>query len=440
VAHVDVLVVGSGLAGLTAARDLKDQGRSVLLLEARDRIGGRTYTRPFAGHEDLTIEAGGAYLNLRGERNLRREIERYGIEVRSPEGRVEQGRFVVGGRLSCGLPVPLDQLGAIERTMVRLTQDVGRLSATIPLTEQPVADLDISVGEYIDRLGLPPEAHDFVTGAIAGWIQCDPARTSILQILTSVLSCGGSPVDTFFGTFGETFAHGVRDLLEAMVAGSGIDVRLGSHVVQVTQEDSQVRLTTQAAEEHTAAACVVAVPAWTLGAVEFSPPLDADKQQILQQEHHVRGVKKILLVEGAPRGVFGVGGRSARAQWLMEDRVLPDGRVVLVAFCIDPSLASNDLATAQAIVEEFVPEATVLAVDGEDWYGDPLTRGIVGFCPTGQAQAFAEVMARPQGRVAFAGAELTTAPTFWGWMEGAVESGHTAAQQVAGLLVGSGRE
>jgi (S)-6-hydroxynicotine oxidase len=440
VAGVDVLVVGSGLAGLTAARDLKDQGRSVLVLEARDRIGGRTYTRPFAGHEDLTIEAGGAYLNLRGERNLRREIERYGIEVRSPEGRVEQGRFVVAGRLLRGLPVPLDQLGAIERTLVRLTQDVGRLSATIPLTEQPVADLDISVSEYVDRLGLPSEAHDFITGAIAGWIQCDPGRTSILQILTSVLSCGGSPVDTFFGTFGETFAHGVCDLLEAMVAGSGIDVRLGSHVVQVTQEDSQVRVSTRTGQEHTAAACVVAVPAWTLGAVEFSPPLDPDKQQILQQEHHVRGVKKILLVEGAPRGVFGVGGRSARAQWLMEDRVLPDGRAVLVAFCIDPSLASNDLATAQTIIAEFIPEARVLAVDGEDWYGDPLTRGIVGFCPTGLAQAFAEVMSRPQGRVAFAGAELTTAPTFWGWMEGAVESGHTAAQQVAGLLAGSGRE
>jgi monoamine oxidase len=440
VAHVDVLVVGSGLAGLTAARDLKDQGRSVLLLEARDRIGGRTYTRPFTGHEDVTIEAGGAYLNLRGERNLRREIERYGIAVRSPEGWVVEARFVVGGRLVRGLPVPLDQLGAIERTLVRLTQDVGRLSATLPLLEQPVADLDISISEYLGRLALPPEAHDFVTGAIAGWIQCDPERTSILQILTSVLSCGGSPVDTFFGTFGETFANGVRELLEAMVAGSAIDVRLGSHVLQVAQENSQVRVTTQTGDVHSATACVLAVPAWTLGAVVFSPELDQDKQQILEQEHHVRGVKKILLVEGAPRGVFGVGGRSARAQWLMEDRVLPDGRAVLVAFCIDPAFTTNDLATAQAIVEEFIPEARVVAVDGEDWYGDPLTRGIVGFCPTGQAHAFAEVMGRPQGRLAFAGAELTTVPTFWGWMEGAVESGHSAAQQVAGLLAGPGRE
>lgn len=141
-AHLDVLVVGSGLAGLTAARDLKDQGRSVLVLEARERIGGRTYTRPFTGHEDVTIEAGGAYLNLRGERNLRREIERYQIAVRPPPGRVEQARFVVGGRLVRGLPIPLDQLGAIERTVVRLSQDVGRLSATIPLAEQPVADLE----------------------------------------------------------------------------------------------------------------------------------------------------------------------------------------------------------------------------------------------------------------------------------------------------------
>lgn len=73
----DVLVIGSGLAGLTAARDLRDRGYTVTVLEARDRIGGRTYTRGFRGRDDLIVEVGGAHLNLRGEVNMRREIERY---------------------------------------------------------------------------------------------------------------------------------------------------------------------------------------------------------------------------------------------------------------------------------------------------------------------------------------------------------------------------
>ncbi|MEO6512597.1 MAG: NAD(P)/FAD-dependent oxidoreductase, partial [Nocardioides sp.] len=382
--HADVIVVGTGLAGLTAARDLRDQGHSVLVLEARDRIGGRTWTRTFAGHDDIVVEAGGAYLNLRGEKNLRAEIERYAVAVRSPEGRVERARFVVDGRLLHGLPIPLDQLSAVERTVVRLTQDVARISPTIPLADQSLADLDVSVADYLDRLELPRESHDFLTGAIAGWIQCDAERTSMLLLLTSILSCGGSPVDTFFGTFGETFAHGSQELVNALAAG--LDVRLDSQVASVVHEDGRVVVTTTNGEVHDGTACVMAVPAWTLGSVEFDPALDADKLDLLKREHHVRGVKKLFLVEGAPPGVFGVGGAGARAQWLMEDRVLPDGRALLVAFCIDPTLVDIGVEEAQAVISEFIPEATVLAVDGHDWYGDPLTRGIVGFCPTGTAR------------------------------------------------------
>ncbi|MEU5302570.1 FAD-dependent oxidoreductase, partial [Streptomyces noursei] len=58
-ATYDAVVVGAGFAGITAARDLADRGRSVVLLEAGTRIGGRTYTRPFTGREDLTVDLGG---------------------------------------------------------------------------------------------------------------------------------------------------------------------------------------------------------------------------------------------------------------------------------------------------------------------------------------------------------------------------------------------
>ena len=80
-----------------------------------------------------------------------------------------------------------------------------------------------------------------------------------------------------------------------------------------------------------------------------------------------------------------------------------------------------------------------MAVDGEDWYADPLTHGIVGFCPTGVGRTFAAIMSRPEGLIAFAGAELTTDPLFWGWMEGAVDSGHDAACHAATLVDRAGQ-
>ena len=103
----DAIVIGAGYAGITAARDLRERGRSVLVLEARDRIGGRTYTRPFRGHEDIMIEVGGAYVEPHLQPNMRREIERYSIPVATAEGAIEHVCFITGGkRRSNGLMVP----------------------------------------------------------------------------------------------------------------------------------------------------------------------------------------------------------------------------------------------------------------------------------------------------------------------------------------------
>jgi pseudooxynicotine oxidase len=204
--------------------------------------------------------------------------------------------------------------------------------------------------------------------------------------------------------------------------------------VSVDQAKDGVRVSTASGDHFEAAACVVAVPAWTLGRVDFVPPLAARKQELLKEEHTIRGCKKLLIVEGAPDAFFGVGGLSAQYQWLSSSRDLGEGRSLMFAFSIGEEHWTNDVTLAQSAVSQYLPEATVVAVDGEDWYHDPLTRGIVGFCPTGIGQDFSFVMSRPDDRVAFAGAEMVPGPLFYGWIEGAIESGHEAARYVGTRL------
>ena len=77
---VDVVVLGGGMAGLIAARDLGERGLAVTLLEARDRLGGRTWTRPLAG-TDVMVEMGGTWFSRVLQPGIAAEIERYGLAV-----------------------------------------------------------------------------------------------------------------------------------------------------------------------------------------------------------------------------------------------------------------------------------------------------------------------------------------------------------------------
>ncbi len=114
----DAVVIGGGVAGLVAARELARAGLAVTLLEARDRLGGRTLHRPFADTE-ARVEFGGAWFSSRDMEPPAREIECYGLALSATEPAWVY-RWLNGGELRSGAPLPLSEARALERALYEL--------------------------------------------------------------------------------------------------------------------------------------------------------------------------------------------------------------------------------------------------------------------------------------------------------------------------------
>src|SRR5262245_37281934 len=137
--NFDVVVVGGGIAGVAAGRDLADRGYTVMLLEAGSRLGGRTFAQPFAGLDGVKVDYGGSWVNTKLQPLIRRETQRYNM-VLTEDAPTRSAVFHAGGQRR-SLPVPSAELGDLERALGRLRDASKRISPAQPLSEQPLSDL-----------------------------------------------------------------------------------------------------------------------------------------------------------------------------------------------------------------------------------------------------------------------------------------------------------
>ena len=180
----DVIVAGAGFAGLRAARDLADAGRSVLVLEARDRPGGRTWTRPFAG-SGPPVEIGGSWFTPE-HLEVPYELVRYGLATRHLTARRRAVRWRTGGELRDGLPVPFGELGALEAALVAIAgrrRRAARRDARRPRS--------LSCADYLRELGVPRATGEFLS---AWWVMIGgthPERGAVVDALAAIAAHGG---------------------------------------------------------------------------------------------------------------------------------------------------------------------------------------------------------------------------------------------------------
>jgi monoamine oxidase len=423
----DVIVIGAGLSGLVAARELEARGHAVRVLEARDRIGGRVWLQRGA-LRGLDLDMGGAWV-ADVQRFVWAEADRYGV-AREHDALPASVRWRFGDeRCERALPVGVADLGELERAVAALLVAARRHDADQPLDAQGLEDLDVPASDWVAALGLPARVRDLLLFWIAACASAHPRDASMLDFLRWISAADHSVwAHLEAAVLGWRFPDGTAALYEAIANDARGEIVLGAPVSAVEQRDGAVVVqTAPGGERHHARRAVVTVPIGVLPSIAFTPPLSDAKRAAGERNHAGQGVKAWALAHGVPEDLCAMG-YGTRLDFVGAMETTPHG-VLLV--CFGPSSADLDVTDAAAVgaaVRELAPEADVVAVHAHDWAGDPYSRGTWTVLRPGQVHAAWSALRAPEGRVHFAGAH--TALRWPSFMDGAIESGHRVAEEV----------
>jgi len=403
-----VAVVGAGLAGLAAAVDLLDAGVDVVVLEARDRVGGRVWSEPLdgPGGSGPVIERGAEFV-LAGYDVMRGWLERLGLRL------VDTG-------MSYYVREP--------RGAGAVTVEEMRLAASA-LAGAPRRD-GVSVADLLDGLEVPPAVAEAVRSRIevsCAWSSEDLAA-SVVDHLASFEPLPSHRVE-----------GGNQSLAIAMAARLGARVRLGVAVREVGHSAKGVLLETSTGTD-LFDAVVLTVPLPVLCVLEVTPPFPADKRLALHRL--TMGVAaKVHVGLRSPAPTSAVLSVPDRYWCWTATGAAGDVLPVLNGFAGSPA-AVDALTTDPAVwVEGLLELRDDLHLDTATavvttWHDDPWARGAYSAGGLAARPGDAELVAAPLGRVFVAGEH--TAGEWSGLMEGALRSGSRAAREVLDEL-GAGR-
>nr|BFD88183.1 flavin monoamine oxidase family protein [Streptomyces sp. Xyl84] len=435
---MSTLIVGAGLAGLTAATELAAHGRQVTVLEARDRVGGRTHGIEVAPGQ--WADAGAAYL---GERHTELKALITGLGLATvPTTTDGQSRFSVGGgpqgRDGRFPPLSAVALGQLFDALDEVTRTVR---ADAPWLTPDAGHLDrISAAEWIGQRVDHPDARLFFPLFLGEMMAADPADVSVLHMAFYLKSGGGIRFLNAFagGAQEDRVDGGAHRLSELLAAGLGEGVRLGEPVRVVEETVSGVRVHTDRGV-HEAGSLIVAVPPLLADAIEYRPGLPSRRAASAT----VPGcaVKVHLVYERPLWREYGLSGWSVSADGpllsTVDDSPSADGVGILTGFvtgreareyaALDPR-EQREAAVSQA--RRLFPELPEpIAHHVTDWINEEYSRGCyAALFGIGDWAALGPHLTTPHGRVHWAGTETST--EFFGLMEGAVRSGRRAATEV----------
>jgi monoamine oxidase len=425
----EVLIIGAGVAGLTAARDLTAAGARVLVLEARDRLGGRVLTHHTP---DGPVELGAEFVHGAVEETL--SVAR---EAALPLRESDRGAPRVTGA----------NREAASRETADETADIFS-AMDVVLAHASADGPDESFQHLVERVDAAPEIKARCLALVTGYHAADPARISVRSLLKNTAADerpGANRQFRFVGGYDGLVAA----IFQRIDPGLG-DVRLDTVVTAVSWGHRRAVVRTSTGQEFAAPQLIVTVPLGVLkaGAIEFSPRLADQEDAVGRLEMGDAERVSLCLASDAwvahdrfpPGGFLMTGDPPFPVWWISRPPPFP---VVTGWSGGRNARALGQLSGAARVDAAVAALAAALGADAgrlrqdlrggfsHDWLADPFARGAYSYAGVGGSEAGTELAVPIDGTLFFAG-EATESDGQNGTVHGAIASGRRAAKQALG--------
>ena len=441
--RADVVVVGAGLSGLCAARKLRARGISVAVVEARDRVGGRTRTEQIG---QGTFDLGGQWIGPEQPR-VRALANELGIQtfpthtkgkkVLEVEGKVSTYKRSIA---SMSLPTLIQMQGALSY----LHRIQKRVSPNAPMATEDAEALD---GETLEtwrgRFVKSSKINAVMDAAIRSIFGAEARDLSALYFLMYMNAGGGtlSHTETRGGAQQDRFVHGAQSISLALAAELGDSVMLGLPIRKLVQSNDEV-VAMSDTRRVVGRYAIVAVPPTLAGRIDYEPAVSVGRDQVTQRFAMGAAVKVLVTYERSFWRDAGFSGEVVSSDGplsVVYDNTSHDGRQpALIGFIVGSQarqwsaqpLSDRTRRVTGALARYFGEEARFFQEYRElDWSAEPWSRGCpVGGLPPGVLTHSFAHLRKPEGRIHWAGTESAT--EWIGYMEGAIQSGERAADEV----------
>ncbi len=466
--EADVAIVGAGLAGLVAARRIAAAGGRPLIVEARERVGGRVLNEEIG--DGKVVEVGGQWIGPTQDRiaALAREL---GVETFPTH---DDGRHLIeiGGKVA-------SYTGAITDARLGLVRELSKAISAPALADFEIARVRLdrmAKRVPLERPWAAPKATEWDAQTFATWVRrntrtraarmlfelateavwaAEPADVSLLHVLfytragsgfnSLVGTDGGAQQDRFHGGSQRVALRLAEELGEAAL-------RLGAPARRIVHGEDGVTVEADGpggeprALQVSARRAIVAVPPTLAGRISYDPPLPALRDQLTQRMPQGTVIKTMAIYEEPfwrREGLSGQAAGEAGPSRVVFDNSPPDGSPGVLLGFLEGRLARQWGARPAAERREAIlagharffgpraakPERFVERI----WADEEWTRGCYGcLMTTGGWTEYGRALRAPIGPIHWAGAE--TATVWNGYMDGAVQSGERAAAEVLAEL------